>query len=86
MTKEIKCNCGEKADWAYGPGYQDGSSPYHCDVCVPRGCSCNFEPKDGDFDNDDPENWEEQLDDQGRKIPCCEYWPLDDEDHEEEGV
>ena len=30
-----------------------------CDDCVPRGCSCNYE---------------EDVDEQGRKLPCCEWW------------
>ena len=30
-----------------------------CDDCVPRGCSCNNE---------------EDVDEKGRKLPCCEWW------------
>lgn len=48
-----------------------------CDECVPRGCSCNTVPKEGiDPNSDDwhdPENWEEILDDNGRRLPCCEW-------------
>lgn len=29
-----------------------------CDNCVPRGCSCV----------------ENEIDEQGRKEPCCEWW------------
>jgi hypothetical protein len=39
-NKEV-CDCGEMATWCYMPGYSGGSSPYHCDDCVPRSCSCN---------------------------------------------
>jgi hypothetical protein len=35
------CDCGEMALWCYLPGYSDDSSPYSCDECVHRGCSCN---------------------------------------------
>lgn len=35
------CDCGKLATWCYMPGYSNGDSPYHCDDCVPRGCSCN---------------------------------------------
>jgi hypothetical protein len=36
-----KCDCGQKATWIYMPGYSSGCSPYFCDECVHRGCSCN---------------------------------------------
>ena len=39
MIKEL-CDCGQKAVWVYMPGYSSGS-PYFCDECVHRGCSCN---------------------------------------------
>jgi len=42
-----------------------------CDECVPRGCSCNEEPKNGDWEN--PDEMVEQLDELGRKFPCCEW-------------
>ena len=35
-----KCDCGKIATWVYMPGFKDGS-PYFCDDCVHRGCSCN---------------------------------------------
>ena len=35
------CNCGKKAVWLYSPGFSSGNSPFFCDDCVPRGCSCN---------------------------------------------
>jgi hypothetical protein len=37
--KEL-CDCGKVASWCYLPGFSDGS-PYFCDDCVHRGCSCN---------------------------------------------
>ncbi len=63
--------CNKKAIWFYMPGKEQ-----YCDECVPRGCSCNIEPKDGDYDNLDPKNWVEELDNEGREYPCCEYWKL----------
>lgn len=42
MEKKEKCNCGNVALWMYAPGYSDNSNSYHCDDCVPRGCSCNW--------------------------------------------
>jgi len=65
---EMKCSCGKTATWIYMPG-----DLVACDDCVPRGCSCQQEPKDGDWDNDDPDNWFDPIDDQGRKIPCIEW-------------
>jgi hypothetical protein len=59
--------CGKKAAWIYISG------ELLCDKCVPRGCSCNMEPKDGNYENEDPNNWEEPTDEKGRKYPCCEW-------------
>jgi len=47
-----------------------------CDDCVPRGCSCNMEPKDGDWESADDSNWEYTLDENGRHLPCCEWEPI----------
>ena len=63
-----------KAVWSYAPGLE-----YACDECVPRGCSCNMEPKDDDYNNDAPDNWVERVDAKGRKYPCCEWMWLFDE-------
>lgn len=41
MNKFELCTCGVKAQWCYMPGYSGGGSPYRCDDCVGRGCSCN---------------------------------------------
>jgi hypothetical protein len=38
--KYEKCDCGQKATWLYMPGFREGS-PFFCDSCVHRGCSCN---------------------------------------------
>lgn len=54
--------------WWYGPGHEEA-----CDKCVPRGCSCNQYPIDGNYENIDPANWTDELDTQGRKLPCCEW-------------
>jgi hypothetical protein len=35
---EKKCDvCGQPATWGYAPA---GSDQFYCDICVPRGCSC----------------------------------------------
>ena len=51
------CDCGKIAVWLYMPSY-DGPqrNDFYCDDCVPRGCSCNMEPLDGNHENGDPEN------------------------------
>lgn len=41
MENEL-CDCGKKAVWVYMPGYSSGENSFHCDDCVPRGCSCNY--------------------------------------------
>ena len=63
----------EKATWFYAPGREIA-----CDACVPRGCSCNEEPLDGNYDNMDPANWAEPTDEMGRKYPCCEWMRIDE--------
>lgn len=68
-----KCKCGNKAVWFHMPG-----SGRYCDDCVPRGCSCNEEPTDGDWENPNVENWKEITDEQGRLFPCCEYFYMAD--------
>lgn len=59
----IKCGC--RAVWFYVP---IGGREY-CDNCVPRGCSCNTDPDTG----------EEELDEKGRRYPCCEFEHINDE-------
>lgn len=73
MEKE-KCDCGQLGVWCYTPGYSDGSNDCFCDNCVPRGCSCMQSPKDGNYENTEPENWVDDLDEWGRQMPCCEFW------------
>ena len=68
------CACGKLAVWLYAPD----SQYFACDDCVPRGCSCNREPK-FEFDHESPEaanpdNYYEPTDEKGRKYPCCEWW------------
>ena len=65
---EMKCPCGKKATWLYMPG-----DSVACDDCVPRGCSCQQEPRDGDWENDNPGNWFDPVDERGLKIPCVEW-------------
>jgi hypothetical protein len=68
------CACGKLAVWLYAPD----SEYFACDDCVPRGCSCNAELKDGvDYESPEaalPENWTEPVDEKGRKYPCCEWF------------
>ena len=72
--------CGKKAEWSYMPGANN-----YCDNCVPRGCSCNLELKEGiDIESEeaeDPKNYYEPTDDKGRKFPCCEYGLIDPKAH-----
>lgn len=48
------------ATWSYMPGWEDA-----CDLCVPRGCSCNQD-----------DNGKEPLDPQGRPFPCVEWMEI----------
>lgn len=61
--------CEQKAEWTYMPG--DFS---FCDKHVPRGCTCNANPIDDNWDNSNPKNWKQETDELGRLLPCCEYW------------
>lgn len=63
--------CIGKPTWIYIPSGEE-----FCDHWVPRGCSCNLEPIDGDWENQSPENWVENKDELGRLLPCCEYEKL----------
>ena len=57
-----------KAVWSYMPGPEEA-----CDVCVPRGCSCQQDPIDENHENGDPLNWADRRDDTGRLLPCVEW-------------
>ncbi len=49
--------------------------PYFCDDCVPRGCSCNFDLKEGkDPSSENEGDYFEVLDESERKKPCIEYF------------
>lgn len=73
-----QCNkCKVKlAQWHYSPYTACDANRYLCDDCIKRGCSCNINPDTG----------EEDRDEQGRLLPCCEYdfsetgWEVEDED------
>ena len=55
------CNkCSNKAIWFYMPSFDI----QYCDNCVPRDCSCNMIDEESD---------EQEVDELGRKYPCCEY-------------
>jgi len=86
----MKWRCIDCGNTVKGKGwlYMPASSPdpvdyYYCDNCVPRGCSCNMELKEGiDYDSIEAENFDnyfEPLDEKGRKYPCCEYFLVDNE-------
>lgn len=63
-----------KAKWMYMPGIEMA-----CEKCVPRGCMCNLEPKDpNNYDEENPNDWYQPLDDKGREYPCCEWMEVDD--------
>lgn len=66
------CECGKMAVWFYMPS-RDAEKDSYCDDCVPRGCSCNMSPIDGNWDSEDDNNWIDDTDDLGRQLPCCEY-------------
>jgi hypothetical protein len=70
-----KCH-RNRATWVYMPNGRTA-----CDRCVPRGCNCNMEPKDGDYENEAPSNWDEPRDKYGRKHPCCEWEPIQQPTH-----
>ena len=57
MNNVPKCPYCQKveAKWVYMP-----NGEYACDDCVPRKCSCNMEPMDGDWENE-------------KHLPCCEW-------------
>ena len=67
MTKCSYCQKVE-ATWVYMP-----NGKCACDDCVPRKCSCNIEPKDGNWESTDDGNWEYAMDENGRHLPCCEW-------------
>lgn len=81
MAEKVKCYCCEKqASWVYDPHACRLSPEYHftCDEHVPRGCIvCNGSylgnPEDVGTDKERQDLWEEDLDEQGRKIPCIEW-------------
>jgi hypothetical protein len=82
----IPCTiCGKKAAWSYMPG--DGN---YCDKCVPRGCSCNRELKEGiPYDSPAatlPESYYEVLGANGERLPCCEFSPISEDIHNDVNI
>jgi hypothetical protein len=66
MKNFIPCIiCGKRATWSYMPGDEN-----FCNNHVPRGCSCNRN-----------EDGSEDLDELGRKQPCCEYNQINEDTH-----
>jgi hypothetical protein len=95
-NKEL-CECGEMANWIYMPGFSNGDSPFFCDDCVNRGCTCNhhyvktdayFPPLDNQMwptKEDEPFKWIE------KNIIWCRLdekgreYPCCEYDYDEEG-
>ena len=63
---EMCFDCPALAVWMYAPT-TTRKDIYFCDEPVPRGCTCN----PVDFTNP---NSPQETDEQGREIPCVEYW------------
>lgn len=86
MEKEKCWKCGELATWclmsftgikeceSQKKYSEDNFNGFACEKCVPRGCSCNDEPIDGDWENTSDTNWLRPTDEEGREEPCCEWW------------
>jgi len=69
---KVKCNCGKIAVWVYMPGKGIWAC---CDDCVPRGCSCNsiiIKP-DNELTGTIEFSDEQERDNKGRLLPCCEW-------------
>ena len=64
------------------PSCSENFKDFLCDDCVPRGCTCNSYPLDEDWENTDPNNWQQELDEQGRELPCCE-WGYEEDGYDE---
>lgn len=72
------CKCGAPGVWEYVPG-----DSVACEECVPRGCSCQLYPRegvvevvvDGEIINSE-EDYEMATDEQGRELPCEEWFPI----------
>ena len=81
--KCVKCGITPENGWLYMPDDGDKIDYFFCDDCVPRGCSCQMELKEGVNEESDeacdPKNYYDLLDEKGRKLPCCEYWFTDNE-------
>ena len=88
--KCLKCGVVPKTGWWLASETSDKLDHFYCDECVPRGCSCNQELKEGiDWESEeakDPNNYFEKLDDKGRKWPCCEYFWSENEFSEEQRI
>lgn len=97
MAKEL-CECGKIATWIYMPGFQSKASPFFCDDCVHRGCSCNYRhvhfdeiehheqiPPDLPTEKDIPFKWIEE----GKVWVTLDdknrEWPCCEYDYEEKG-
>lgn len=74
------CDCGDVAVWMYAPGHGEDFNDFYCEKCVPRGCSCQLEPVDGDYDNLNSDNWVNAVDELGRLLPCVEFFYIGDTD------
>lgn len=82
--KKHLCECNNMATWVYMSSSSSDASPFHCDDCVPRGCTCHNKSEPPPKDST---NWKwiqhnviwAKIDSQGREFPCCEF------EYDEEG-
>jgi len=76
--KCVSCGCIPEEGWYYFPETKEKVDYFYCDNCVPRGCSCQKELKNGiDWKSEEAtksENYHDLLDKKGRKLPCVEFW------------
>jgi len=88
--KCIVCGKIPEKGWYYMPETQEKVDFFYCDDCVPRGCSCNSELKDGiDYFSEeakDSKNYYQKTDIDGREYPCCEYFWVDNDFNEDQRI
>lgn len=62
FRRRYACACGRRAVWRYLPCDRDEAERHACEVCVPRGCSCQLD------DDGKP-----LRDARGLLLPCGEF-------------
>ena len=66
------CSCKRKP----GTWMHIHKMAFCCDKCVPRCAEEADEPIDGDYENDDPDNWVQATDAEGKPYPGHEWIPI----------